>query len=319
MSVPDRIAATWQLLRSYADWEPPIKIAVAQGAMPGEVPGITEDCPHCQGTGHVPSGRGSCRMCKGTGKHTLDPQTRHEVTDGELPLSRIGELVKRRRVLCDRCGGTGRATGRHGDTEPRCPHCRATGTVEIIDERKTDASLRQIEREQRIRQGLAGADDDPGWWLSYAWDAKAAQWARGSYPELEQLLTLLRAERPMAHSVLNRFVIHPADPLTEVCSERLRDRLDEIILWLADRMPDTIRVPRELRANVREETRDMLWRGRRPEHEQARDERDSSLQARHAAGGSVPELMVEFGLSRPRVYALLSETGQGSVASGPAA
>ena len=319
MTVPSRIAAVWALLRSYADWEPPVRVSVAQGAMPGEVPGITEPCPHCEGTGRVPSGRGSCRMCKGTGKHTLDPQTRHEVTGGELPLSRIGELVKRRRVLCDRCGGTGRATGRHGDGEPRCDHCRSTGTVEIIDERKTDASLRALERGRRIREGVAAEDDDPGWWLSYAWERKDAQWARGSYPELERLLAQLRSERPMAASVLDRFVIHPSDPLTEVCSQRLRDRLDEIVAWLAERMPDPVRVPPDLRVNGRSESRDMLWYGKGEAHEAARADRAEALSEHHARGATVPELMVEFGLSRPRVYALLAEAAQGSVASGPAA
>lgn len=319
MTVPDRIAATWALLRSYADWEPSVRVSVARGAMPGEAAGIVENCPHCEGTGRVPSGRGSCRFCKGTGKHTLDPQTRHEVTGGELPLARIGELVRRRLVLCDRCGKTGRATGRHGDHEPRCPHCRGTGTIEIIDERRTDASLRSLEREQRIRQGQAGADDDPGWWLSHAWDAKAAQWASGSYPELERLLARLRAERPMACSVLDRFIIHPADPLLDICSERLRDRLDEIVVWLAERMPDRIRVPPELRVNGRAEARDMLWHGKGEAHEAARAERAETLVEHHAQGATVPELMVEFGLSRPRVYALLAEAGQGSMASGPAA
>jgi hypothetical protein len=123
----------------------------------------------------------------------------------------------------------------------------------------------------------------------------------------------------MAASVLDRFVIHPSDPLTEVCSQRLRDRLDEIVAWLAERMPDPVRVPPDLRVNGRSEARDMLWYGKGEAHEAARADRAEALSEHHARGATVPELMVEFGLSRRRVYELLEVVGRGSVASGPAA
>lgn len=319
---PERVEQVWALLRSYADWEPGLttwtgSVVRSSGSM-GEAAGVRNPCEHCDGTGKA--GRANCRFCKGAGVVWSDPQTGRQVqapgpVDEFRFDAREAELaVRHRRVRCDTCGGSGQRTASsslrpEGDHD-RCPPCAGTGRVDAIDERLTDASLRRTERDWGDQ-----ANADPGWWLPAALERKQAQWVRGSYPELEQLLARLQAQRPHARRILDRFVIHDDGTILGARADAM---VDALVIWLAVRMPNQIRVPDEAK-RVSHAARESLWRGRTNGHTEQRELRDGYVRDLHADGVGVPELQVRMALSRSQVYAILQAGQQAVVASGPAA
>lgn len=306
----DRVEQTYALLRSYADWEPSIttwtgSLVRSSGAQ-GETAGRREECPHCGGTGRA--GRGSCRFCKGSGSQWVDPQTGRAVTapaDGHTFTVRDYEQgVYRRRVRCDRCGGTG------------CPHCASTGTVEVIDTRPADRSLRRLEQQWPQLRAPGDPDQAPGWWLSAALDRKQAQWARGSYPELERLLRALDVAHPVRFRLLDRHLIHPSDGV--IATGRMLVTVDEIVVDLAERMPRPVRVPEEA-TRWGELGQASMWRGRLHRHRQLREQRDTQIRAAVVGGTSVSQAASTFGLSARRVRQIVNGSTALGQATGPAA
>lgn len=318
-----RLDQTYALLRTFADWEPGLTTwtgsVVRSNAVAGEAAGRLELCQPCDGTGRA--GRAACRFCQGAGRIAVDPQTGRQVTDHDTSFE---QLVRRRRVRCDRCGGSGqqsassvlepgrrhlleshegRSWWRESDRD-RCPECAGTGSVEIVDERMTDASLA---RTQRDWPQLADGDGhDPGWWLPAALERKQHQWVTGSYPELEQLLQRLHAEHPVRFRLVDRLVIHPDGSRP---SDRVLITLDETVVYLADRMPWPIRVPDQATRDWADaRVKQDVWRRRGHVHERVRAERDAQLKLDRRRGFEITELCLRYGLSRRRVYEILGET-----------
>lgn len=308
----DRVEQTYALLRSYADWEPSITTwtgsVVRSGGAQGETAGRRDPCPHCHGTGRA--GRGSCRFCKGAGDQWIDPQTERVVpppaASDHVFTARDYELsVKRRRVRCDRCAGDG------------CPHCASTGTVEIVDTRAADRSLRRLEQAWPQLRTPGDPEQAPGWWLSAALERKQAQWARGSYPELERLLAALHAAHPVRYRLVDRHLIHPHDGV--IATDRVVVTVDETVRDLADLMPHQIRVPEEA-VRWGERAQASLWRGRLERHRQLRDQRDTQIRTAVVQGTTVAAAASTFGLSVRRVRQILNGgIPLDQVATGPAA
>ena len=322
MTGSDRVQQVWALLRSYADWEPGITTwtgsVVRSSGSAGEAAGVRETCPHCDGTGQA--GRSVCRFCKGARVLWRDPQTGRETAPPGAAQPAFGpreaELaVKRRTVRCDGCGGSGKRTASsaltvEGDHD-RCSPCRGTGSVEIIDERATDASLRRTQRD------WGGQPQDPGWWLPAALERKQAQWVRGSYPELEVILQRLEAERPYEFRLLDRHIIHPLDNL--VANERVMLTIDDIVAEISCQMPILIRVPEEAsRAWSDEQVKTDVWRRRGRIADRVRAERDDQLARLVGEGFTVGQAASLFRISERRVRQIVSGRRDALVATGPA-
>ena len=313
---PERVERTWVLLRSFADWEPSVKTwtgsVVARAGAQGEVGVQREPCEPCDGTGRLKSGT-ACRQCRGRGYRTVDPQTRREAPeapdpdDFQVSPRELALAVRYRRVRCDRCAG--RPHPEHG-----CPACASTGFVDALDTRQTDASLRRLERDWG---GLLGTGlQDPGWWLPAALERKQRQWTTGSYPELEQLLARLELEWPGSAAALDRWVIRPAlDSSTLDPSEAMRDHLDKLVGWLAERMPWPIRVPtRGERDWARRDVKHDLWRSR--DAGGARAQRDMEIARLVAGGEAVASVAAAFALTPKRVRQIVqSSAGVATVAA----
>lgn len=299
----DRAAAVRALLASMCDWEPELPTwtgrLVAGQAIRGESPGRVIPCPHCDG-GRLADGTTRCRRCWGKGRITVDPQTLHEVAADDDGYDR---LIRRRRVRCDVCGGKPGPQG--------CRGCAGTGSVEVIDERQTDASIRHLRRLELVRAGQDAGED----WLDLALRRKAEQWARGSYPELEVRLGLLASEHPRVHALVVRHLVRQEADL--VATDRVADALEWAVDWLEQGMSYPIRVPEEAeRWGVR--VRESLWRGRSERHAEARQERNHAIRTLHAAGATVDQLTHRFAVGRSRVYEILNN-GSSLQATGPAA
>lgn len=319
----------YALLRSYADWEPSIRVSSSRGALRGEAEGGRRPCAACDGIGRLKGGA-SCRICKGTGSVAYDPQTLHAVASEDLSYA---ALIKRRRVDCDRCGGSGKRAasssldpGMHDRLElsdrghrwhlserDRCPDCAGTGTVEIIDERATDASLRMIER-QWFSDGEDVGEDE----LDRAWRRRREQWAKGSYAPLERLLEALALDRPGAFRMLDRHLIHPHAGV--LLGERITLTIDDLVAELAHAMPRPIRVPAEARrAWADEQVKHDVWRRRGPSHRVVRAERDDQLRSLVDRGMSLGQAARLFRISHRRARQIVAEGQPAMVATGPAA
>ena len=317
----DRVEQTMALLRSLADWEPPVRIAAARGAIRGESPGRLELCGRCDGTGRRGGTTFPCTACKGRGSVPVDPQTGHVVTDDVVPIE---QLIRRRRDPCATCGGNGLQTASTArdpgprdvlerddrghyrwarEDRPPCPACAGTGTREAVE----------MARVARAGVELDVGGDPLG--VAAALDRKQAQFARGSYAALEHRLMLLAAEYPGAARLLERHVVHP---IGAVVSPVIAGRIEWAVEWVAAGMPYPIVVPEEA-LRWRPAVKVAVWRGRSGRHKSLRDGRDEELQV-SAAEHPVAWLAETFGLTERHVRRILREARERpAVASGPAA
>ncbi len=294
----NRVDQTYALLRSMADWEPSLTTwtgsVVRTAGAQGETAGHRQPCPHCDGTGKAPGRMRDCRFCKGAGVQWIDPQTGRVVnppaSDEPFTGRDYEQGIRWRRVRCDRCGGDG------------CDRCAQTGKTDVLDSRQTDRSLRQLEQQWPHLRAPGDPDDAPGWWLSAALERKQAQWAKGSYPQLERLLQRLQVEYPVRYRLIDRHLIHPHDGL--VMSDRVQITIDEIVHELAERMPHTIVVP-EQAVRWGERCRQSLWRGQTTAHDDARLERDEEIRSLASKGCTPNDLAATHGLTERQIRRII--------------
>lgn len=324
MTADERVSATWALLRSYADWMPTtVKVWQPADLVRGEAPGREIECPTCGGMGRMSRGKLACRHCSGKGRVWIDPQTEHEVVAEDTTYEK---LIRYRRVNCDGCGGSGRVSAssrrdpgfrdvlevdgdRHWWREAereRCSPCRGSGSVEVVDERLTDASLRQIARDQAARAGEVASEEH----LDLLIRRQHEQWATGSYREFANVLRSLETRAPRLHAALMRHVVY--EPGEYAVSEAIWDRLDDVVEWIAEQMPERIRVPK--RADSKPSRKHVAWRHRSPAAEQHRRRRDGEIAALVLDHGQAPEHVADIhGLSSRRVRQIVA-----SAAASPA-
>lgn len=327
MTHDERISATWALLRSYADWLPSVRVWQPTGQPRGEAPALRELCLPCDGTGRV--GRSACRHCHGKGYTWIDAQTRREVTDSEQTYA---QLVQYRRVACDACGGSGRVSAttrrdpgmrdvlevdgshrawwRQAERE-RCTPCRGSGSIEVVDERLTDASLRRLERDAAARRGEV-ADEDV---LDRTIRRREEQWARGSYADLAGVLRQLEVRTPRLHAALMRHVVY--EPGEYAVSDELRARIEAAVEWIAGEMPAQIRVPAE--ARLAHGRKHVLWRHRSEAATHQRAQRNAEIAALVIDHGQTPERVAEqHGMTARRVRQIVASAAAPTVAAATA-
>ncbi len=235
----------------------------------------------------------------------------------EIPYER---LIRFRRVRCDTCGGPG-VTSASSAREPglrdvleldsgsrhwwrqaqreRCQPCRGSGSIEIVDERSTDASLRRIASEQATRAGLTVSAD----WLDSALERRRTQWARGSYGELAEILRHLELRVPRLHAALLRHVVY--EPGEYVISQSLQARLELVVEWIAGELPERVRVPSG--AALAHSRKHVVWRHRSAAAEHERLKRDGEIAALVLDHGQAPEHVAEIhGVTSRRVRQIVA-------------
>lgn len=110
--------------------------------------------------------------------------------------------------------------------------------------------LARLELQARVRAGEADKDE-----LTRILDAKAAQYANGSYHDLEQAMRHLRRRQPYTFMVLQRVYV---DGMKEWAN---RDRVDAALRALSDLLPDVLFAPTgAVSAEETRETRDAKIR-----------------------------------------------------------
>lgn len=315
MTAADRTTAVWALLSSFADWMPtPVRVWTPSGAIRGESPGRRELCETCEGTGRV--GRGACRRCSGRGYHWIDPQSEQEVVSEETTYA---QLIQYTRVRCDGCGGSGRLTAstsrdpglrdllevdgeRHWWRQaerPRCGHCRGSGSIEVVDDHLMERKLWELAREEAARAGEIVSED----LLDLRARREQEHWSGGSYRELASVLRQFELRAPRLHAALMRHVVW--EPGVYTVGPALQQRIEYAVEWIAERMPDPIRVPSEVKtAHARKH---VLWRHRSPAAEHARRKRDAEIAALVLDHGQAPERVAEIhAVSAKRVRQIVS-------------
>jgi len=327
MTPDERSAATWALLRSYADWMPSVRTSTGQivrrSALRGEVASDYEDCRSCGGKGIVRRGGKelACRTCSGAGARSVDAYTRREV-EREQAIEEISyeRLIRFRRVRCDVCGGSGLQSasstkdpglrdvleldGEHrhwwrAAERERCSPCRGSGSIDIVDERQTDASLRRLASDEAARAGVAVSAD----WLDSALERRRMQWARGSYAELAQVLRRLELRVPRLHAALVRHVVF--EPGEYVVSPELRERIEIAVVWIASELPADIRVSADVK--IAHTRKHVVWRHRSAAAQHERGKRNGHIAGEVLDAGRAPdEVAPAAGVSPRRVRQIVA-------------
>ena len=208
---------------------------------------------------------------------------------------------------CETCGGRGELF----DPRPDPYKLKVTGFYASEDRerrreesRRRDRVIRQLEDDQRVRDGLE-APSDATIRLVSAWEHHTRT---GSYLELERALERLRASdevsyRVCAHVVNGTFGEPSVDPAPRVLAA---------CELLASWMPDRVRVPvgvhvftadelSTFAANLKERA---TWRGKR--NPLARDRRNAAIRTFAAEGMAAPAIAARIGVHRRTVERFLA-------------
>jgi hypothetical protein len=255
----------------------------------------------------------------------LKTSTGQIVARGSLP----GERAEKK-VRCEPCLGTGKRRNR--GIEQRCDDCQGKGQV-LVDpqtgkrpahlperegrmssaelaawESQTDLALTRIEALLKMNDGDEAAHDA----FSSAYETGEKLLAQGSFPQLRLALIWLRDTQPALHSLVWQAVIYaPFGPPTG----SVRTVCENVCDVLADRI-GKIDVPGWARdAAEWRDRKDSLWRGRRPEHDEQRQQRDEEIGRRLGAGERPSMLANEYGLSSQRISQLRPTDAVATVAA----
>lgn len=295
--------AVYALLDRYLDWLPPTRLAVRR-AEDGVKPGVGRwrRCETCDGQGRVLGEGRAQRACRQP--HVVWPP-RH----GCRPCPAACEAGFVRLHGKQAAEGTDRmierVVGKETGVDVTASYAKAERR------RSVDAQLVKIAALQRQHDGVEDAPDD---WTR-AHDAKERLWRSGSFPSLELALELLALTAPLRLEALRLFVIDQHfDPDLEV-----RERLDEIVDWIAARIRRPILLPADAKAELAAWKR-SLEHGRDPRHQEQRRARDLQIvELVETQHWSLRRVGTVFDLSHERVRAIVAQANAVAAASGPAA
>lgn len=176
--------------------------------------------------------------------------------------------------------------------------------------RLVDAQLVKLQALQRQHDGIEWPDDD----LTRALMAKTRLYRTGSFGWLDRALLLLAAAYPLRHDAVRLYVIEAQ----AVPSAAVRERLDETVDWLSERMPRPILLPADAVREV-EAWKHSLENGRTPKHRMLRVARDLEMHELYTVHGWSQRRIAEaYALSQGAVSKILQRTSE-IVATAPAA
>lgn len=313
--------AVYALLDRYLDWLPPAKLAVrrAEDGAATLGAGRWRRCETCDGKGRVqgvgrqqrpcrlehltwPVGHG-CRPCPAA------CQAGYVRMHGANSVTGTDRMIKR--VVGKETGVD--VTASYAKSERRRSADAQLLKIAALERQRGDA------RDPRtvtpsFRGVLLAAESDPDE-LTRAHDAKERQWHTGSFAALDRALELLALSQQLRFEALHVFVIDqhfdPAPPV--------RVRLDEIVDWLAARMPRPILLPADAQGELAA-WKHALEHGRDRAHAEARAARDRQIvDLVELEGWSRRRVADVFDLSHTRVARIVADAHLLAVASGPAA
>jgi hypothetical protein len=273
------------LLASRDDWLPSVRTSTGQivggAASRGEVASASFSCPRCGG----------------------------RCVEGRPRRLRAGVLAW---TVCSVCDGAGVVAGDAytfgAPSSVAVVRERVTGESESVrlDRRRRDGELRRLERLAAAREG--SIDPSEEWW----WEGeKRRLWREGSYAELEAALVALRDFNELDW-VAVMCVFGPDADVREI-GGGVAARVERAVGWLADRMPDPIRLPAHLVA-LDEKRRRSLAFGRTAAHGRARADRAGEIVRLREGGASWREIERATGLSERharRVFKQAANRGDG--------
>lgn len=196
----------------------------------------------------------------------------------DLPVRSVSTLAPappRVMVACDGCGGSGVRRSE------RCVYCDGVGRRPLHA-----FELRVDVRDAEERDPLAAAVDRRS--------------LAGSYRELDRALDELRRVDRRAH----RGLLEAVDR-----GEALGPWLGEALTFVVVRMPDPVKVPREVRLNarvLRERRTRARGSGACRSDRAALEQRDKEIRKLDRAGKPVQWIAAEYGVSVSAVYAILA-------------
>lgn len=201
-------ALAWSL----PDVQPAPKVAKS-GAASGEVANAWHLCESCdgQGFGRDKFGRETaCLLCSGKGRFRVD-----SMTGGRVSTAEHSAPARTRRVLCDRCGGSGVMPGRYvGETGMvRCDPCDGAGKVSVP----------------------AVPGQEPAV-VAFDGTARSRLRARGDWDALELAIAELGPVR-------RQWIEVRVDGLTNYLTDEVLAAIDQQLL---ERLPDPLRCPRDV-------------------------------------------------------------------------
>jgi hypothetical protein len=287
VTAPDRRARLELLLGALPDYGPAPETSTGRlqrrATLPGPAPHHRGPCPACERLGRVEStgmGLRPCPRCR-VERAALVPARAHESC---LP--------------CPACGARG-TVAYDGYTN------RPVVTADGSPAPTTDADRRDKARRDaaRVSAILDGDRDQGGGDALDAQLARSERLERWSFRPLIAALDELRSDHNLAYRLIVDVHVTANREPASVAAPLLR-RLEFGMRYLDRRMPDRIRVPREVLEQAA--AREQWLRAARGRRGPALAARDRELRRQRQADVPVPELMARFGLSRASVYAVLA-------------
>lgn len=233
---------------------------VRRGSMNGKgSPSHWQPCPRCDGSGATRSyGKlVPCDVCKGTGRRRIDDYTNEVVVTDEARDVSLGELIRRdtKHVRCPDCQDlAGNATGVvHGRP---CGRCSGTGEAPVAGS-WLSVSLKELADDGKEKPASGDAIDA-------LLNAIERRNLLGSYPEIEKARAgiIHHVNKPLRFEALTINAVDAVRVVDEVWVFKTRTeqdltRFEAALLELAldyidTRMPDPIRVPRDVVRNAEE-------------------------------------------------------------------
>lgn len=314
--------AVYSLLDRWLDWIPPVRLAVKRGETTTAAGvGRWERCTVCAGTGRLIGEGRLARACRGN--HAEWPYAHgcracpagceqgHLRLHGKKAEAGIDPMLNRI---------VGKETGVDvTSTEQRIAKRRWIDGELVkfaaLERQRGDARDQRTVTPSYLGARLpAEASSDE---LTRAHDAKERQWRTGSYPAVEMALELLAATHPLRFEALRVFVIDQHfEPAPAV-----RARLDEIVEWIAARIPRPILLPADAQAEL-DAWKHTLEHGRDKRHAAQRAVRNRQIvELVEEHSWSLRRVGRVFDLSHERVRMIVMEADvqRTAVASGPAA
>jgi hypothetical protein len=288
-----RLQGTVALLQAWLDYFPWPETWTGElqrrATSAGPAPFRTVQCDECDGRGKTRSGW-TCTTCMGKGRYDIDDYTLEPVQSHLTPFRELLQTF----VNCSTCAGWGRLSAdsntRPTNDHPFCDECNGTGRVPAPftgvfraelpgreHERQGDRQLDQLDKGHEKRDDLSIYRDHL----------------------LPALQTLKQIDRPAHFLVEWVWVMGAQTP--ESLTPRGAVTLVKGTRAIESVLPDPIRLPAEVRAQVDHRAASLTRAKGKTADKYAQRRRDDEIRKLHQRGASLDDLARRFDLDKSRI------------------